>query len=210
MSIAKYLVALTLLQSINVFADSTCVECQEKRSNSLDGALGSSAIDSLGTTANKMAGQVSSKESYQQSVCHKYELAQDKVDVKNIFKYVESSPYASNQLDFWTNPACQLSSKNDTPGTIIFNTANNTVKNENFPKVVHDILVDKKHSPETWLKAINTTTSDGYTFLDYIQYKYNNGDYDRSEYNEAAKRIITYVCQNGGVYSKFKESAKCP
>jgi hypothetical protein len=27
---------------------------------------------------------------------------------------------------------------------------------------------------------------------------------------DAAQRIVQYLCQNGGVYSKYKDTVKCP
>lgn len=154
--------------------------------------------------------RTSSKESYQQGFCNKFEAAQDTVDVENIFEDIDSSPYKSSLEEFWTTPACLVSLRTTAKGTILFNTASNTVKNENFPQVVHDFLIEEKNRPDIWLKAINSTTSDGYTFLDYLQYTIARDYYKGNGTRDAALRIISYLCKNGGMYSKYKETEKCP
>ena len=151
----------------------------------------------------------SSKDSYQQAFCDKYEMAQDRVDVKQIIKEMEASPYADSMKDFWITSACHAPKKNDVLVPILFNTATDIVRSETFPKVVHDYFVTKKNDQDTWLKAINTQTNDGYTFLDFIQYNIERNNYGSKDLMDAAQRIVSYLCQNNGVYSKYKYSVKC-
>lgn len=160
-------------------------------------------------SAIKVSSQISSKKFFQKAACDRFEMAQDTVDIESIFEDTENSSYAKYLNEFWTTPACVAYFKNDTPAPIIFNTASNTPKNENFPRAVHDYFVEEKHSPEIWLKTINTTTSDGYTFLDYLQYNFDRGNYKEKDSREAALRIISFLCKNGGVYSKYKQTSKC-
>jgi hypothetical protein len=122
---------------------------------------------------------------------------------------MEASPYADSLKYFWTTPACSAPKKTDTFVPILFNTATDVVRSETFPKVVHDYFVTKKNDPDAWIKAINTQTSDGYTFLDFIQYNIEKNNYGTKELMDAAQRIVTYLCQNGGAYSKYKDSIKC-
>ena len=147
--------------------------------------------------------EISSKSSYQQAFCDKFEMAQDTVDVETIFEQMEASRYKDSIREFWTTPACNAPLKNDTPVPIIFNTASNPKKNEFFPKTVREYFVEDHKDPETWLKAINTPTSDGYTFLDYLQYNIQRGFYSVKPSKDAALRIVAWLCKNGGVYSKY-------
>jgi hypothetical protein len=159
---------------------------------------------------DKVDVKKSSKESYQGAFCMQFEQAQDTIDVETLIEEMHGCPYATNFKEFWSTPACHAPLKNDTNVPIIFNTASNPVKNEEFPIVVHDYLIDEKKDFETWLKIINTKTNDGYTFLDYLQYNLDRGFYSAKKDKDAALRIVTYICKNGGVYSKLKDSSKCP
>ncbi len=150
------------------------------------------------------------KRSYQQSYCNRFEMARDTVDVETMFEDMEASPYKDSIREFWTTPACEAPLKNDTPVPILFNTASNPIKSELFPKTVREYFVVDHHDPETWLKTINTTTSDGYTFLDYLQYNIQRGYYSYEPDKDAALRVVAYLCKNGGVYAKYKDTAKCP
>lgn len=156
------------------------------------------------------AKKVSSKKSYQQAFCDKFEMAQDTVDVETLMEEMEASPYPESFNEFWTTPACHAPRKNDTEVPVIFNTASDPVRSENFPETVHDYFIENRKDRKTWLQAINTTTSDGYTFLDYLQYNVERGNYSLKRAQEAANKIITYVCRHGGVYSKYKNTVNCP
>ncbi|MBO9537749.1 hypothetical protein [Herbaspirillum sp.] len=155
------------------------------------------------------ARKVSSKRSYQQAFCDKFEMAQDTVDVETLMEDMAASPYPESFNEFWTTPACHAPMKNDTEVPIIFNTASDPVRSENFPGTVHDYFIEDRKDRKTWLQAINTTTSDGYTFLDYLQYNIERGHYSLKRTQEAAGKIIAYVCRHGGVYAKYKNTVKC-
>lgn len=151
----------------------------------------------------------SSKESYQGAVCDKFEMAQDKFDVKVIIKEIEASAYPEHMKEFWTNPVCRAPNKNDIKVPALYNTASDVFRSEKFPSVVYDYFVNKKNDRETWLKAINTKTSDGMTFLDFLQYNIDQKNYGTPELMEPALRIVSYLCKNGGVYSKYAATSKC-
>lgn len=205
-SLSRFLIAIFALTSLSVFGKD-CATCKGQ----LVGAPDDAPIKSLANVTEKLsAKETSSKESYQQAYCDKYQLAQDTVDVETMFEDMDGSPYKSSINEFWTTPSCHAPLKNDTTVPIIFNTASNPVKNEFFPKTVHDYFVDDKKDSATWLKAINSKTSDGLTFLDFLQYNIERGYYSVESSKEAALRIVAYICKNGGVYSKYKDSAKCP
>lgn len=202
-------------------SDVNCAECSTAKNKVLEGQPNNKPINDLvASTAQpinlakaikKDGGAVpkSAIDSYLLGFCMQYQAAQDTVDVETLFEEMEQTPYASK--DYWTTPACRAPLKTDTAVPIIFNTASNAPKNENFPKVVHDYFVNDKKDPQTWLKVINTKTSDGLTFLDFMQYNLGRGHYDSVKASkDAALRIVAYICKNGGVYSKYKDSAKCP
>jgi len=209
MIISKYLVILFTFYSTLLLADSTCLECLEQRSKYIEGRPTSGALESLERTAKKVTSKVAPKEEYQQRFCTQFEISEDTVDVETMFEDMEASPYEKNISGFWTTSSCRASLFSKAPVPIIFNTANDTVKNEEFPTVVHDYFVKGKKSPEVWLKAINTTNSEGYTFLDYLQYNIDRGYYKGTGTKDAALRIVSYLCRNGGVYSKLKNTARC-
>ena len=145
--------------------------------------------------------------------CFQYQAAQDTVDVETLLEEMEKEAprYASSMKELWTTPGCRAPLKTDTLVPILFNTASNAPKNEKFPKVIHDYFVDDKKDPQTWLKAINTTTSDGLTFLDFMHHLFARHHYDSVKASkDAALRIVKYICSTGGVYSKYKDSARCP
>jgi hypothetical protein len=150
------------------------------------------------------------KEDYQQSYCTKFEIAEDVVDVGTIFEEIDASPYADSMVEFWTAPACDAPQKLDSKVPMIFNTADKVLDSENFPIEVREYLLEVKKDTTTWLKIINSKSSDGYTFLDYMQYNIAKGNYSLQSTIDAAHRIVQYLCQNGGVYSKYKDTVKCP
>lgn len=192
--------------SQNLYADPGCKECALK---SLDGQPSGRALDTLVAATGKLAAKVSSKDDLQYVYCKEFEQAQDTVDVETILEKMEKSPYAKNLNEFWTTPACKAPRKLDTKVPIIFNTATDVFKSEKFPETVHDYFLEEKKDLKTWLALINTKTSDGLTFLDYLQYNISKGNYSSKESSEAANRIVKYLCENGGVYSKYKDSVKC-
>jgi hypothetical protein len=142
--------------------------------------------------------------------CMKFEQAEDDVDIETMFENMEKVPYAKEVKDFWTTPACHAPQKPDIKVPILFNTANNTPKNETFPRAVHDYFVEEKHNPKAWLEIVHAKSTDGSTILDFIQYNLNENNYRLEPSKDAAARIIKYLCQNGGVYSKYKDTAHCP
>jgi len=156
------------------------------------------------------SGKVGSKESYQRTFCDKFEMAQDTVDVETIFEDMDASPYASHWLEFWTTPACTANNKLDSKVPMIFNTANDPVFNEQFPQAVRDYLLEVMNDKTSWSQIINTKSSDGLTFLDYMHYNISIGNYLLPQTKDAASRIVRYLCQHGGVYSKYKDTVKCP
>lgn len=154
--------------------------------------------------------KVSSKESHQQAYCNDFQMAQDTVDIESIFEDMEKSPYAKDLIEFWTTPACKAPKKLDTKVPIIFNTATDVFKSEKFPEAVYDYFESEKKQPEVWLRVINTKTSDGYTFLDFMQYNIAKGNYSSNASMGAALRIVSFLCQHGGVHSKYRDTARCP
>jgi hypothetical protein len=155
------------------------------------------------------AQKVSTKESYQESYCLKYGMAEDTVDVETIFEEMDASPFPYSMVEFWTAPVCRAPQKLDSKVPMIFNTAENVHQAENFPKAIREYLLEVKHDSATWLKIINSKSSDGLTFLDYMYYSINHNMYTIQETKDAAQRIVNYICKNGGLYSKYKDDVKC-
>lgn len=154
------------------------------------------------------AKDASSKRGLQDYSCMKFEGARNAVDVEMLLEEMEESPYAnslSSLLEFWTTPVCSAPFKTNTKVPILFNTASNARKNENFPKTVHDYFVEEKNNPQAWLKVINSKSLDGLTFLDYLHYVLEERKYYDSvkASKDAALRIVDYVCKNDGEYSYY-------
>ncbi len=204
-------IALTaMIAASKVFARESKKDCATCKGQ-IVGVPDMAPIKSLASLSSKLSTtETSSKDSYQQAFCNQFEMAQDTVDVETMFEDMEGSPYKSSVNEFWTTPACRAPLKNDTPVPIAFNTASNPAKSEFFPKTIHDYFVDEKKDPQTWIKAINTKTSDGLTFLDFLQYNIQRGFYSVKSDKDAALRVVSYICKNGGIYSKYKDTAKCP
>lgn len=167
---------------------------------------------STGAHGQSANGKISKKEDLQLRFCMQFEQAQDTVDVETLLEDMEalSGKYGENAYAFWTTPSCHAPRKNDTEVPIIFNTASDPVRSENFPRTVHDYMVEERKDRTTWLRAINTTTSDGYSFLDYLQYNIERGNYSLKRTQDAVNKIIAYICLHGGTYSKYKNTVKCP
>jgi hypothetical protein len=146
---------------------------------------------------------VDSKKGYQDVFCEKFKLCQDTVDVETLLEEMEKSPYPSSFNEFLTSPVCLSQTKDQVRVPMLFNTAYNPTRDGDFPEVVRDYLVDERHDNATWLKAINTRTEDGYTFLDYMQYNISHDNYRTEATMKAAQKVVAYLCQNGGVYSHY-------
>ena len=192
-----------------------CINCQRVKTKMISGQADKKPLQDLVDSTKKpiaLAGSMKNgtpRESYQDAFCMQFEAAEDTVDIETIFEKMEASPYASTLNEFWSTPACHCPRKNDSTVPILFNTAMGVVRAEKFPQVVHDYFVIDKKDPQSWLKAINTKTVDGYTFLDFLQYSIEKGNYDSKATGEAAQRIVRYLCQNGGNYSKYSATTKC-
>jgi len=165
----------------------------------------------LGTAGSSYAGEekISSKESHQKAYCNDFEMAQDTVDVETIFEDMDASPYASHWLEFWTTPACTAYYNTKSKVPIIFNTATDVVRSEHFPETVREYLLEVKNDKTSWPQIINTKSIDGLTFLDYMHNNNKSGYYNAPALSAASNRIINYLCQHGGVYSKYKDTVKC-
>jgi hypothetical protein len=209
-NIVKYLFISVLFFSINVFADSSCIECLKKKANNIEGMPGNKTIDSLAAVTKKLAKSVGSRESYQERFCNMFTVAETNIDVETIFEEIDASPYANYATEFWTTAACRAPEKNDSQVPMIFNTAHIAAQAESFPKVVKKYLLEVKHDKTTWYKIINSKSTDGFTFLDYLQYNIDRGNYSTTETIEAVQRIVSYLCSNGGEYNTYKSTSKCP
>jgi len=155
-------------------------------------------------------GKIRTMESYQWVACKDFEMAQDTVDVETILEELDASPYASRSIEFWTTPACNAVYNTESKVPMIFNTATDVVRSEKFPMTVKEYLLEVKNDKTSWPQIINTKSTDGLTFLDYLQLGKSRGKYSTPSTIAAADRIIKYLCQHGGVYSKYKNSVKCP
>lgn len=188
-----------------------CTDCMGTVLKQVAGLPDSKPLSGLMASAQKTIEMAKSpKESYQDAFCMQFEASEDTVDVETILEDMEASPYSSSLSEFWSTPACNAPIKSDTTVPILFNTASSAFRSQDFPKVVHDYFVLDKKNPEAWLNAINTKTSDGLTFLDFMQVSSQRGNYTTKPMIEAAARIVSYLCKNGGVYSKYRETSKCP
>jgi hypothetical protein len=164
----------------------------------------------VGERIAAVEGKVSSKVDCQDTYCMQFNNAGDDVDIGTMFEDMEASPYASSLVDFWTTPACHAPQKNTIQVPIMFNSAIDPTQKETFPRAVHDYFIEEKHDPKAWLEIMHARSTDGSTILDFFQYNLDRGYYSIQAPKDAALRIVKYLCQNGGVYSKYKDTAKCP
>jgi hypothetical protein len=153
---------------------------------------------------------VDSKKGYQDVFCEKFKLCQDGFDVETLLEEMEKSPYPSSFNEFLTSPVCLSQTKDQVKVPMLFNTAWDVSRSEEFPEVIHDYLVDEKNDPATWLKMINTQTSDGYTFLDYMQYNIAHNHYSSKASMDVALRVVDYLCKHGGEYAHYRDTVHCP
>ena len=152
---------------------------------------------------------VSSKLSYQKSFCLSLTYTQDAYDLEEILmKEMEKSPYPESFNEFWTSPVCKAQAIHAS-APMIFTTADSVGGSEGFPETIHDYFVNERKDPALWVKAINTQSTDGLTFLDYIQYNIQTENYKTPRTMSAALRMASYLCKHGGVYFKYKESKTC-
>ncbi len=62
--------------------------------------------------------------------------------------------------------------------------------------------------PEVFIRIINAKNTTGYTTLDYVQHMLENKSYVKVVEN-GLNQFIRYLCDNGAVYSIYKERRKC-
>lgn len=202
------LILLALIFSANIFAaESTCAVCKGTK---VEGMPGGSSLDGLVAITGKLGDEFSKDErDYFNALCIKYKIAQNGYDVIKIFKEIESSPYAEDLNKLWTSQGCPSSINTTMKVPFIYNTAYDAPGREEFPYEIYKYFVKKKKDPNTWKKLINTPTKDGFTFLDYIQYNIVRNHYSSTETMDAALRIVKYLCEHDGVYSKYKNTNQC-
>jgi len=208
---AKFLLNLVLLSLIfsnQIIAKENCFECSVNGSKE---QLKNKSLNNIEKIAKSLesGAEGSTKVGYQYVYCEKYKRCQDTVDVETLLEEMENSPYKKSMNEFLTSPECLSQTKDQIKVPMLFNTAYSPIRTGEFPEVIHDYLVDEKKDPATWLKMINTQTSDGYTFLDYMQYNVTHGYYNTKATMDAALRVVSYLCRNGGEYAHYKTKKKC-
>jgi hypothetical protein len=186
----------------------------KQKANNIEGMPGNKSIDQLvkatGKLGEKVGDKVWSKIVYQHVFCDKFSGAKDTVDVETIFEDMDTCPYPNSTAEFWTTPECSSTANINTKVPIIFNTAEDVISNEDYPKTVREYLLEVKKDTAMFTKIINAKSTDGLTFLDYLQFNISINRYSTQDSMDAAKRIIQYLCKYGGVYSKYKDTVKCP
>lgn len=152
---------------------------------------------------------VQSKAALQRELCYRLVSAAHTVDIETIFEKIDESPYSEDFNDFWTKPDCESKRIVDSKVPLMFNVADDVIRMEKFPKFIYEYFLEERNDKEAWLGIINTKSSDGYTFLDYLQYHFDNKHFSNPSLAAAANRIVEFVCKNGGTYSKYSQTSKC-
>lgn len=211
-SINFILVTIFSIVSFSVFAtdkikDKDCVECTYKK---VVGAPDITHIEGLEKVVRnnvvKTNYQSIDFEGFHKSFCMKFEnVGHVYAFKKEILEAMKKSGYSMEK--YWTQVGCVPGKIGGTTTPISHLVAEDAAGRMQFLKALHKYLMDNKEE-KTWHKVVNAPNSRGFTMLDYIVYL-NSSSQIREEERASTNELIIYLCNNGGVFTNFKNN-KCP
>lgn len=125
---------------------------------------------------------------------------------KMIIPMAEKS-FGSSPDRYWTEAGCEPRYIPETLSPIPHIIAENTTDRMQFMHSLKKIYV-AKNDLATFTKIINSKNTQGQTVLDYMHYVWSTNRYIEEE-EPALNEFAKYLCDNGAVYSIFKNK-KCP
>lgn len=153
------------------------------------------------------AGEVNSKEDYQDIFCHKFAQIEGNF-VGLTIKEMEATSYSVEE--FFTTPSCQPGGySNVVKSPILHVIADDPSKRIGFLDSIWLYYLKKRKEPSKFLEVVNAKNTKGETLLDYIETMKLRGDYSSQGSQASLAQIISVACSHGAIYSTHSEK-KCP
>jgi len=122
---------------------------------------------------------------------------------------LEKASYYSVE-DYFQRAGCRIEGYGgDVKAPLLHMVVDYPESRQNFAEKVFAYYHKRRKSHDLWLKAINAKNTEGETLLDYLEFRLQSNAYLSEGTLSGAKSIRKYICENGGVYSKYSDK-KCP
>ena len=201
MTLSKLCVSflLAILMTSNALADDTCLDCNTTPNSAM--------------LENTSSNATSSHKPDFEDTSNRYcvEFGQQSESTVNYYlkTELEKATYYSVE-DYFQRAGCRIEGYGgDVKAPLLHMVVDYPSYRQNFAEKVFNYYHKRRKSHDLWLKAINAKNTKGQTLLDYLESQLQANAYRNEGTLNAAKSIGKYICENGGVYSKYADK-KCP
>ena len=190
---------LAMLMTSNALADDTCLNCNTTPNSAM--------------LENTSSNATSSHKPDFEDTSNRYcvEFGQQSESTVNYYlkTELEKASYYSIE-DYFQRAGCRIQGYGgDVKAPLLHMVVDYPESRQNFAEEVFNYYHKRRKSHDLWLKAINAKNTEGETLLDYLEFRLQSNAYRNEGTLSAAKSIRKYICENGGVYSKYADK-KCP
>lgn len=194
-----------LISMASLHAGENCVNCGPKE------PVGLPSNDKMLSALEKIAKKASDNEpgqaEYMDKYCLKFKQSSQEY-VGSLIEEMETTPFPID--DYFKLAQCQPQGySNVIKSPVLHIIADDPTAKEAFLRKIGLYYSKKRKKPEIFTAALNSKNTKGETLLDYIETLKENNINIQSDQQEVLKKIINYICSNGGVYSAYK-NMKCP
>lgn len=196
-------VFLTTFVSFELWADDTCAECKNKNMEGMPKVPNSDVLNAISSNYKLTFEDTSNR--------YCMELGQQSESTVNYYlkTELEKASYYSVE-DYFQRPGCRVAGYGGNVLAPLLHIVVDFPESRNkFAEKVYNYYHKRRKNPELWLKAINAKNTEGETLLDYIEFRVQSKAYHNEGTLNAVLSIQKYICENGGVYSKYSNK-KCP
>ena len=201
MTLSKLCVSflLAILMTSNALADDTCLDCNTTPNSAM--------------LENTSSNATSSHKPDFEDTSNRYcvEFGQQSESTVNYYlkTELEKASYYSIE-DYFQRAGCRIEGYGgDVKAPLLHMVVDYPESRQRFAEMVFNYYHKRRKSHDLWLKAINAKNTKGQTLLDYLEFRLQSNAYLSEGTLSGAKSIRKYICENGGVYSKYADK-KCP
>lgn len=200
-------IALTTFSPFSAWADDTCAECKDKKMQGLPSVPNSAELSAI----SSVAASDRKPDFYDTTQEYCLKFGQQTANTVGYYLKTElqNAPYYSIE-DYFQRAGCRVRGYGgDVKAPLLHMIVDYPESRHDFAEIVYIYYTKRRKNKDLWIKAINAKNTEGETLLDYIEFRLRSGTFHHESTLNAAKSIQKYICENGGVYSKYSDK-KCP
>ncbi|MBC7430206.1 MAG: hypothetical protein H7336_16450 [Bacteriovorax sp.] len=187
----------------------TAIDLKSDVSKPLALATKGALVITKNETVRAPAGDILSRDNYQDIFCHKFDQIEWQSVASLITKEMEPSGYSVE--DFFKAPACQPGGYSDVVKSPILQViADDPSKRVKFLDIIWLYYSKKRNDPAKFAEVVNAKNTKGETLLDYLETMKIRGEYPSEGSQTSVVKIIEVACSHGAVFSVYKDKKKCP